>query len=221
MQPLIPKEPQVPELNDYQIERLTEITFMPITKPQPCDVLFIFAGTHPGHWLKAIEAYKLGLAKQIIVTGGVSPTGVKHPDWKDPLTPEAYVIVEELVKSGISRLVMSIEDRSGNTLENVLFAKDVFDFETIRSVLFICKNHTAGRQYRTLAKHITNPITYIPFGFDAAYKGVTISRENWMETEIGRSRVYGEFLRIQHLGKIGHILPIEEQVFGLDEGAEG
>lgn len=112
MKPLIPKEPDVPELNDYQIEKLTEITFLEQIEPSYCDAIFIFAGTHPGHWEKAIEAYKLGLSHQIIVTGGVSPTGVKHPDWKDPDTPEANIIIEELIKSGISRECITFENRS-------------------------------------------------------------------------------------------------------------
>jgi uncharacterized SAM-binding protein YcdF (DUF218 family) len=71
----------------------------------------------------------------------------------------------ELMKAGITRDCITLENRSRNTLENVLFAKEVFDFSKINSLLFICKNHAAGRQYRTLAQHIRNPITYIPFGF--------------------------------------------------------
>jgi hypothetical protein len=216
MQPLIPKEPSVPELNDYQIERLTEITFLEYIEPRPCDAIFVFAGTHPGHWERTIEAFKLGLSNQIIVTGGVSPTGVKHPDWKDPKTPEADVIIEELTKSGISKDRITFENRSTNTLENVLFAKEVFDFSNLNSLLFICKNHAAGRQFRTLAQHIKNPITYIPYGFDTIYKNTSISRTNWMNSDVGRSRVYGEYLRIKYLGGIGHVLPLEEQIIGLE-----
>jgi hypothetical protein len=81
--PIIPKEPIVPTLNIHQIERLTNITFLEEIAPEPCDAIFVFAGTHPGHWEKTIEAYNKGLSKQIIVTGGVSPTGVKHAEWKD------------------------------------------------------------------------------------------------------------------------------------------
>jgi hypothetical protein len=84
-------------------------------------------------------------------------------------------------------------------------------------MLFICKNHAAGRQYRTLAQHITNPISYIPFGFDTIYNNESITRSNWMNSNRGRSRVYGEFLRINYLGAIGHVLPLEVQVKGLEE----
>lgn len=214
--PIIPKDPIVPELSPYQIERLTEITFSEYKEPTKCDAIFIFAGTHPGHWERAIEAYRLGLGEQFVVTGGVSPTGVKHPDWKNPNAPEANVIISELIKAGIPNEKIIFENRSRNTLENVLFAKEVFNFNSVSSVLFICKNHAAGRQLRTLAMHIKNPITYIPFGFDATYNNEIISRTNWMNSSKGRSRVWGEFLRINYLGTIGHVLPLEEKIEGLD-----
>jgi hypothetical protein len=99
--PLIPKEIVVPPLNSDQIEALTNIIFMKYRTPEPCDVMFVFGGTHPGHWEKAIEAYRKGLSKKIIVTGGVSPTGVKHPEWRDTNKPEAEVIVTELIKNGV------------------------------------------------------------------------------------------------------------------------
>lgn len=63
-------------------------------------------------------------------------------------------------------------------------------------------------------------LTYIPYGFDAVYKDVTVSEDNWMNTDIGRSRVYGEYLRICYLGQIGHILPFKKQVVGLDKNVE-
>lgn len=81
----------------------------------------------------------------------------------------------------------------------------------------MCKNHAVGRQCRTLSKHIKNQIKYIPYGFNAIYKGMPISRENWMNSEVGQSRVFGEYLRIIFLGKKGDILPIEETVNELDE----
>ncbi|MCT2536211.1 YdcF family protein [Aquibacillus koreensis] len=217
MKPIIPKETQVPNLTSRQIEELTNIIFLPAIEVPSCDAIFVFAGTHPGHWEKPIEAYKKGYCQKLIVTGGVSPTGVKHPDWKDRNQPEADVIVSKLLESGIKQEDIVFENRSRNTLENVLLAKEVFDFSSLESLLFVCKNHAAGRQYRTLAQHIPNKISYIPFGFDAEYRGCTVSRDNWMKTEIGRARVLGEYFRILHYGKIGHILPLETEVEDLEE----
>lgn len=40
----------------------------------------------------------------------------------------------------------------------MLFAKEIFDFDAIESLLIVCKSHGAGRQYRTLAKHLPQKI---------------------------------------------------------------
>ncbi|MCT1403734.1 YdcF family protein [Paenibacillus sp. p3-SID867] len=87
-------------------------------------------------------------------TGGVSPTGIKYENW----VAEAHVIVNKLTEAGIPLNVIVYEDRSRNTLENVLFAKEIFDFDTIESLLIVCKSHGAGRQYRTLSKHLPQKI---------------------------------------------------------------
>ena len=82
MKPIIPKSPEVPkEFSNKEISFLTQSVFGKIIESQPCDVLFVFSGTHPGHWEKAIEAYQKGYVRRIIVTGGRSLTGTPHPDW--------------------------------------------------------------------------------------------------------------------------------------------
>ncbi|MDF2958516.1 MAG: hypothetical protein K0S39_251 [Paenibacillus sp.] len=208
-QPRIPKDPAVPDLTAIQIARLTEIVFLD-PKVVPCDAIFVFGGTHPGHWEATIEAYREGLGQKIIVTGGVSPTGVKHEAWQDEQMPEARVIVNHLIEAGIPKGSIVYENRSRNTLENVLFAKEVFDFNSIASLLFVCKSHGAGRQYRTLAKYLPLEIRYIPYGFDAVYEGEAINRHNWMHSSKGRSRVYGEYVRICYYGDRGDILRLDD-----------
>lgn len=209
MKPIIPKSPQVPDLSEEQIAYLTEVCFGKVVEPQVCDALFIFSGTHPGHWEKAIEAYQKGYARQIIVTGGRSLTGQAHEDWKDEGQTEADVIIQHLLAAGVPKEAMVAEHRSTNTLENVTCAMEVFDFSTINSLMFICKSHATGRQWRTLAKHLPDHLAYVPFNFATTYHGQEINRHNWMETETGRSRVWGEYLRICHYGDKGDILPLE------------
>lgn len=218
--PMIPKEPMVPALTDRQMEELTTIAFLPESDLTPCDAIFVFAGTHPGHWERAIDAYRRGYSKRIIVTGGVSPTGVKHSAWEDANVPEADVIVGRLLQQGVRSQDIVFENRSRNTMENVLFAKEVFDFSAIESLFLVCKNHAAGRQYRTFAKHVSDSVRCVPFGFDAEYRGNVISRNEWMNSEVGRSRVFGEYLRIVHYGRLGHVLPLSHEIEGLEENVE-
>ncbi|MET3557944.1 uncharacterized SAM-binding protein YcdF (DUF218 family) [Streptococcus rupicaprae] len=209
MEPIIPKTPEVPALSEEDITFLTEVTFGDKVPVQACDALFVFGGTHPGHWEKAIEAYQKGLVRKIILTGGVSPTGTPNPDWTHGKEPEADVIKEYLLAAGIPEEVIVLENRSTNTLENVLFAKEIVDFSQIKSLMFVCKSHVTGRQGRTLAKHLPEHLTYVPYTFDASYQGHVLSWETWMETDIGRSRIWGEYLRIIYYGKKGDILPLD------------
>jgi uncharacterized SAM-binding protein YcdF (DUF218 family) len=215
MNSIIQKEIEMPLLNPAQIDYITELAFGPIKKTKPCDAIFVFAGTHPGHWEKAIEAYKMNLAPRIIVTGGRSLTGQSHPDWKGRAVPtetEASIIISYLIKAGIDKEVIIFEDQSSNSLENVLYAKEMIDFSKITSLLVVCKSHAAGRQIRTLQKHFPETMSYISFSFDTIYKNTTVNRHNWMNTDLGRKRVWGEYQRIIHYGRLGHLVPPDEKL---------
>lgn len=211
MKPIIPKEPIVPELTTDEVEYLTNLTFGEITEPKKCDALFVFSGTHKGHWEKTIEAYKNNYINKIIVTGGRSLTSVPQPQWignQNGNVSEAKVIISYLVQAGVPIDIIVFEEDSTNSLENVLFAKAVFDFSNIKTLMVVCKSHTAGRQIRTLEKHLPSTIEYIPFTFDTIYQDIEINRFNWMNSDIGRKRVWGEYLRIHKYGKLGHLSPI-------------
>lgn len=194
---IIPREPQVPQLNSQEIHELTEIVFGPKVAIQKCDVIFVFGGTQTGNWQTPIQAYNHGLGKKIIITGGQSKTaGSKYKTMMGD-NSEADLIKKKLIAAGISDDEMIIEDQSTNSLENVIFACQKFDFNKINSILFITKSHVVGRHWRTLAQHVPSNLTLIPYSFDADYGGVFVTQDNWMTTTIGRSRVWGEYLRIQ------------------------
>ncbi|OIU72047.1 YdcF family protein [Rossellomorea aquimaris] len=215
MKPIIKKEIDMPQLSPAQIDYITELTFGQIKKTKPCDAIFVFAGTHPGHWEKAIKAYKMNLAPKVIVTGGRSLTGESHPDWKGrtaSVETEASIIISYLVKAGIPEEVITFEDQSSNSLENVLYAKDIIDFTKITSLLVVCKSHAAGRQIRTLQKHFPEAMSFIPFSFDTIYQNTTVGRLNWMNSDLGRKRVWGEYKRIIHYGQLGHLVPPTEKL---------
>jgi hypothetical protein len=208
MNPIISKEPKAPEFTERKIKDLTEIVFGEQKELTECDVLFVFSGTHPGHWEKAIEAYQRNLCQTIIVTGGRSLTGVPHQEWNRGEATEAEVIISYLLKAGVPSEKIKYENRSTNSLENVLYAKKIYDFTSTRSIMYVCKSHVAGRQERTLLKHLGDDLRYIPFSFDAEYKGTKITRSTWSYSETGRNRVWGEFLRILKYAERGDISPL-------------
>ncbi|MDH5160596.1 YdcF family protein [Heyndrickxia oleronia] len=203
---MISKEPETPQFTAEQIRELTNIVFLEEKQPSPCDVLFVFAGTHSGHWEKAIQAYNKGLGNQLIVTGGYNSKMNLY---------ESREIISHLVEAGISERDIIFEDKSSNTLENVLFAKEVFNFETINKVLFICKSYAAGSQYRTLVQHLPRHLEFIKYSFDAKFSDITVARDNWHSSEIGRKRVWGQYLRIIEYGRKGDLQPLKRRIEGL------
>ncbi|WP_313019770.1 YdcF family protein [Macrococcoides bohemicum] len=209
MKPIIPKTPEVPTLSNEEIEFLTYVTFGEKVSPEKSDILFLFSGTHPGHWEKSIEAYKKGYIQKIIVTGGKSLTGIPHSDWNYEDATESEVITQHLLDAGVPRQCIFSENKSTNSLENVIYAKEIYNFDDVNNILVVCKSHAAGRQIRTLIKHLPKHIRYIPFTFDTYYGDVIVSRDNWMNSAEGMSRVWGEYLRILHYGEKGDILKLE------------
>lgn len=201
-------EPLTPNL----IDEITSIVFeVPGEDPiQPCDVIFIFGGSHPGLWETAAEVYNKGLGKVILVTGGCKPNVKHHHTWIDGDTPEALVIRRELLRLGVLEATIVYEDNSTNSLENVLFAQEVYDFSRVSRILAVCKNYGAGRQCRTLRKQLGPRVNVIPYPFDtnAGSDGPWITRENWMEDEHTRALVLRELKKIFTYGDKGDLQPV-------------
>ncbi len=215
---VIPKYPEVPHLTKKQIEEITEIAFLKKSTPQQCDAIFVFGGSHPGNWQAPLHAYQQGLGAQIIVTGGTSLHGMKHPNWHYGDLSESEVIVNKLIEHGVPEDAIIFEKNSLHSIANVIEAKKIFDFTTINSLLFVCKSLGAGRQYRVLKKHLPKHITCIPYTFDTSFDGdFIINRYNWMENEKSRSMIFGEYLRNVCYGRKGGIEPPEKEIEGLEK----
>jgi uncharacterized SAM-binding protein YcdF (DUF218 family) len=202
------------------ISEITEIVFGPaVVSPEPCDTIFIFGGSHPGLWQKAAEAYQAGLGKVILATGGHKPGVQYHSMRTDGTTPESHVIRRELIRLHVPEEIIYVEDQSTNSLENVLFAQKVFDFAKLTSILVICKCYGAGRQCRTLKKHIDPSIKVIPYPFDTniGSHGPFITRFTWMNDEESRAFVFRQAVKIVAYGRLGHLHPVEHMSSHLAE----
>lgn len=215
----IPKYPETPKLTDVQIEEMTNICFLEVSDPTPCDAIFLFGGSHPGNLEKPLEAYQRKLGNRIIITGDSSFWGMKHPSWKHGDGPQAGVIVSHLLSNGVPKDVVFCENRSKHSLENVLFAKEIFNFNKIKSLLFITKSYATGRQWRILTKHLPSHIKYVPYPFDTSFtkEEPIMTRHNWMKTPKNCALVFGEYLRIACFSLKGDITPLENPIIGLDD----
>jgi uncharacterized SAM-binding protein YcdF (DUF218 family) len=204
------------ESNKLTPELIAEITAVvfgpPAVKPQTCDLIFIFGGSHPGLWERAAEAYHKGLGEVILATGGYNPTTRRHPAWVAGDTPEAHVIRDELVRLGVPEGAVTIEDRSTNSLENVRFARQVYDFSRVKHILVVCKCYAVGRQCRTLAQHLDPETEILPYPFDTILPGLpgqTITRHNWNHWTESRAFMLSQTAKIYRYGNLGHLKAVE------------
>src|SRR5206468_5491581 len=87
---------------------------------------------------------------------------------------------QALLRAGVSESAIVIEERSTNTLENVLFTIQLLNAlcATPGSLLFYCKSHHAGRVQRTLSKYLPDVILSCAT-YDAVYGGTSVSASNW------------------------------------------
>jgi hypothetical protein len=208
----IPNTPQPPALSPALIDEITGIVFEKDEPPQPCDLIFIFGGSHPGLWISGAEAYHAGLGPKILATGGYKATAFRHHTWQHGTRAEALVIRDELVMLGVPQEDIVVEDRSTNSLENVLFAQEVYDFSPINSILTVCRSHGAGRQCRTLRHHIAPRIRVLPntFATNVGHSGPDVTRENWMTMAESRAGVFSHLLKIIKFGRKGDIEPLTQ-----------
>lgn len=203
-------------LSPALIAEITEVLFGPSLEPEfyqkeeaRCDVIFVFGGSHPGLWEKAAEAYWRGLGREIIVTGGHKINALGHPTRADGDAPEAQVIRRELIRLGVPAERTFCEDRSTNTLENVLFAQQVYDFSRLFSILAVCKSYAVGRQVRTLRWHVDRRVRIIPYPFNTHIggNGPFVTRQTWMNFPEARTYLLDNLLKIDRYGRQGHLEP--------------
>ncbi len=186
---------------------MTRIVFGDASVVEPCDLMFVFGGIDPGLWKTALEAYQSGLADRLLITGGVKTQGLDPRITGDP--PESEIMRDELVAAGVPAGAIQVETRSSNTYENVRYALEVLDFESIASILAICTSRGVGRQTRTL-QHALPGVRILPYAFhsEIRQRSGLLTPVNWRDDDVGRRYVWGQVMRIFEYGRRGHLLPL-------------
>jgi len=194
----IAREPDAPPLTDSEVAEIGRVAFTP-SEPKRSDILFVF-GASSGNWEMAARLYREKYAPLVLVSGRTGR------DYYATRRPNAHRICDELVSYGVPRELILIEDRAGNTLENVRFGVGVLQKAKIEpsSVLFFCKSHHSGRARRTLERWL--PYVMLACAtYDEVYDGVQVREADWWLNAVSRNRVYGEYLRIQRYSARGDI----------------
>lgn len=106
-------------------------------KPQNADVMIVLGcqiwGEGPSEMLlyrlqNALELYKNGIAKSIIVSGGQGP---------DEIITEAKAMKKWFVKKGVPENVIFEEDKSTSTYENLKYSKVIMDRQGFRDAVVV------------------------------------------------------------------------------------
>lgn len=194
----IPRDAAVPSLSDAQITEITELVFAK-PNPQKADVMFVL-GASGGDWPAVANLFSRGLAQKILVNGKLGR------DYQVEDKPLARLIQSELVKLGVPKEAILIQDQSSNTLEDVKFGQEVLTRHDIfpTAILFVSKAHHSGRALRTLKKFFPQTQLF-SFTYDAVYDRVRVCRNSWWQHPAAKARVYGEYLRIQRYAARGDI----------------
>lgn len=135
-------------------------------KPKESDCILVLGcqvrGTTLSQFLKArldkgIELYNQGFAKYIIVSGGQGPG-------EDITEAEAMKIY--LISKGVDGKNIIMEDRSGNTLENIKNSKQIMDEKGFKTAVIISNKYHLKRASVMARKA----------GVNASYSGTFVSR---------------------------------------------
>jgi uncharacterized SAM-binding protein YcdF (DUF218 family) len=173
-------------MNLKQIAEITEYIFLP-SRPCVADVALVFGTRYTEPIDKVYELYSNGLVRKIVVSGGTN---------KNTGENEAHTMSARLQDKGVPPDDILVEPVSTNSLENVLFSRDVIadrlGFASARRVLAVVKHYHSRRAMMTLKKHFPESVECFPVTYEA--HGFT--REDWYKSEEGRRHVLSEWEKI-------------------------
>jgi len=170
------------------------------------DVIFVF-GSQKALIYRAPEAirlYKKKRAPKILFSGGVH--------WDGQTAAEAVLMAKEAIKQGVPEEDILIEDQSKNTLQNVLFSRDVLDREIglqrIHRILIVTTAYHMRRCHLTMITHMPESISYTFCPVDDR----NTRRDNWFHNEKGTARAKAECKKIITYVRSGQLRDMEVEV---------
>ena len=183
------------QLNLLRIEKITRYIFLK-SKIEKADLAFVFGTRNPEAVKRAVEIYNRNLVPLILITGGLNRVTGKI---------EAYEMAGKMISLGVKKKDILLEDKSTNTLENVLFSKKTIEerigFNNISTILVVVKHYHSRRALMTLKKHFPSTIKFLP----VTYKICGFAKDDWFKKEKGRKKILGEVEKIKRYLKKGDI----------------
>ena len=204
----IERNPISPRLNSNAKKLLTELCFRQDDTLKKVDGIFIFASLVDLKKLAKLVERILneGASKKVFISGGVISNERARSLKLDEGSIESEMILKYLDTKRYNDVKFYTEKRSTNTLENVTETLKNKEFKKCKSLLFIFKSHAAGRGFLTLKRFFQNTgILQLTFNTKYKISNKSITKNNWHTFAFGKSRVWGEYLRIKKYGGRGDI----------------
>lgn len=202
------KNPQPPDLTERAISLLTILCFRE-DNPAKAEVIFEFSTLVNEREVADVitELLDQGVSRKVVLTGGTS----HYSDIEKTGKPEADLVGDLMPRKRFKDVDFVFEKTSTNLIENIQHALEADDFSTSSSLLFITKSHAAGRSYLSLRKYFPKTELF-QRTYPAVYPGhQALTKDNWYSTDFGRSRIWGEYLRIKMYGERGDIAVAEAE----------
>ena len=182
-------------MDSINIEKITNYIFLE-SKPQKADLVIVFGTRHKVAVEKVYWLYKNKLVSKILVSGGMNMITGEN---------EAHKMSNSLIDMGVLKRDIILEDRSTNTLENIIFSKKIIEekigFNNLNKIITVTKHYHSRRVLMTIRKHFPRNITIIP----VTYEIYGFTKDNWSKSEMGNKKVLGEYERIKEYLKRGDI----------------
>jgi len=173
-------------MDQKEIKRITDYIFLK-SAPKKADLALVFGTRHQEAINKVFELYRDGLIPKILVSGGINRVTGEN---------EAKEMSDKLINLGVKMDDIILENESTNSLENVLFSKQVIDekigFNKIKKIIAVVKHYHSRRALMTLKKHFPKTVELIPVTYEIY--GFTV--DNWFNNEIGKEKVLSEWNKI-------------------------
>ena len=157
---------------NYPFDCITDFIFVKNEKTTPpCDVILIPGSSRPQLMQRAIELYKKGMAKYIIVSGDENR---KIPDYPS----EAKFQRSIAVKEGVLPEAVLCDEKAQNTYENAVYSYEIMREKALddKKVILVCKEYHSRRALFTYQKVFP---AHTEIFVEAVSDINGLSRDNW------------------------------------------
>lgn len=181
-----------------EIKQITDYIFLE-PNIQKSDLALVFGTRHQEAVDKVYDLYKTGFITKILVSGGKNRVTGEN---------ESLEMSKKLFKLGVGKNDIILENKSTNSLENVIFSKNIIEekigLNNIKKIIIIAKNYHSRRAMMTARKYFSKTVELSL----AVYEVYGFTKENWFKHSVGREKVMEEYNKIQNYLKKGDIVEL-------------